>query len=68
MSKVQCLGLRLSTLYRPSRMFKRLAGGIMSDKDMCTCGEAVGNVNSAMMRTDRWSMKLLPSRLEALCT
>ena len=32
------------------------ADGIMSDKDMCTCGEAVRNVNSAMMRTDRWSI------------
>ena len=38
----------------------------MSDKDMCTYGEAVWNVNSAMMRTDRWSMKLLHGRLEAL--
>ena len=38
----------------------------MSDKDMRTCGEAVGNVNSAMMRTGRWSEKLLHGRLEAL--
>ena len=38
----------------------------MLDKDMCTCGEAVWNVNSVMMRMDRWSMKLLHGRLEAL--
>ena len=38
----------------------------MSDEDMCTCGEAVWNVNSVMMRMDRWSMKLLHGRLEAL--
>ena len=38
----------------------------MSDKDMWTCGEAVWYVNSAMMRTDRWSMKLLHGRLETL--
>ena len=38
----------------------------MSDKDMSTCGEAVGNVNSVMMRADRRSVKLLHGRLEAL--
>ena len=38
----------------------------MSDKDIYTCGEAVWNVNSAMMKTDRWSMKLLHGGLEAL--
>ena len=38
----------------------------MSDEDMCTCSEAVWNGNSAMMRTDRRSMKLLHGRLEAL--
>ena len=38
----------------------------MSDKDMCTCGEAVGNANSAMMRMDRLDVKLLHGRLEAL--
>ena len=39
---------------------------IISDKDMHACGEAVGNVKSVMMLTDRWSMKLLHGGLEAL--
>ena len=43
-----------------------VADGIMSNKDMCACSEAVGNVNHAMMRTDRWRMKLLHGRLEVL--
>ena len=47
-------------------MLQGLADDIVLDKDMCTCGEAVGNVNSAMMRTDRRSVKLLHGRLEAL--
>ena len=38
----------------------------MLDKDMCTGGEAVGNVNSAMMRTNRRGVKLQHGRLEAL--
>ena len=38
----------------------------MSDKDMCACGESIRNVNSAMMRTNRWSIKMLHGRLEAL--
>ena len=38
----------------------------MLNKDMCACSEAVGNVNPAMMRMDRWSMKLLHGRLGVL--
>ena len=38
----------------------------LADGDMGACGEAVRDVNSALMRTDRWSMKLLHGRLEAL--
>ena len=38
----------------------------MSDKGTCAYGQAVRNVNSVMMRTYRWSMKLLHGRLEAL--
>ena len=47
-------------------MLQWLADGIMSDEDMCTCSETVWNVNSAMVRADRWCMKLLHGRLEAL--
>ena len=40
-------------------ILNKLTNVIISDKDMHACGEAVGNVKSAMMLTDRWSMKLL---------
>ena len=67
MSKVKCLGVRLSTLYGPSKgCCSGLRMASCQTEDMCTCSEAVWNVNSAMMRTDRRSMKLLHGRLEAL--
>lgn len=56
MSKFKCLGGRL----------QGLVDGVMSNNNICACGEAAGNVNSALMGTDRCSMKLLHGRLEAL--
>ena len=61
------MGHHRDVVYRGLQMaLCRLADGIMSNKDMCAFSEAVGNVNHAMMRMDRWRMKLLHGRLEVL--